>query len=339
MFEWRLRNRSLALGRRTLVMGILNVTPDSFSDGGKFLVRDHAVAHALQMLDDGADILDIGGESTRPGACIAAQGHSEAAASGSSEAPEGGVSKTALSGVSRTALSGVSGTAQSGVSRSAQSGVSIEDELRRVLPVIEDVLRERPGTVISVDTYKSEVARATVAAGAEIVNDVSAMRWDRNMPSTVAGLHCGVILMHTRGRPEEWGAMPGSKDIVDEVRTELRTWSSAAIACGIGRDRLVLDPGFGFGKRFEENYPLLGRFNELHDLGFPLLSGTSRKSFIGRTLASAGKDAPAEQRLFGTVATVAASVLKGAHIVRVHDVKPAVDAVKVADEVLSQSRA
>lgn len=323
MFEWRLRNRSLALGRRTLVMGILNVTPDSFSDGGKFLVRDHAVAHALQMLDDGADILDIGGESTRPGARIAAQGPAEAAASGSSEAAESGVSKTDLSGVSR----------------SAQSGVSIEDELRRVLPVIEDVLRERPGTVISVDTYKSEVARAAVAAGAEIVNDVSAMRWDRNMPSTVAGLHCGVILMHTRGRPEEWDAMPVSKDIVDEVRTELRTWSSAAIACGIGRDRLVLDPGFGFGKRFEENYPLLGRFNELHDLGFPLLSGTSRKSFIGRTLASAGKDAPAEQRLFGIVATVAASVLKGAHIVRVHDVKPAVDAVKVADEVLSQSRA
>jgi dihydropteroate synthase len=286
VFEWRLRSRTLALGRRTLVMGILNVTPDSFSDGGKFLVRDRAVAHALQMLDEGADILDIGGESTRPGAKV------------------------------------------------AESGVSAEEEMRRVLPVIEDVLRERPGTVVSVDTYKSEVARAAVQAGAEIVNDVSALRWDQHMPSAMMLLHCGVILMHTRGRPEEWGTLPPSPDIVREVSTELRTWSEAAVACGIARDQLMLDPGFGFGKRFNENYPLLARFDELHKLGFPLLAGTSRKSFIGRTLAREGHDAPAEQRLNGTLATVTASVLKGAHIVRVHDVKPAVEAVKVADEVL-----
>jgi dihydropteroate synthase len=287
VFEWRLHSRSLTLGRRTLVMGILNVTPDSFSDGGQFMARDRAVAHALQMLDDGADILDIGGESTRPGA------------------------------------------------RVAESGVSAEEELRRILPVIDDVLRERPGSVISVDTYKTEVARAAVQAGVEIINDVSAMRWDPHMPSTMVQLHCGVILMHTRGRPEEWGTLPPSPDIVHEVRTELRQWAEAAVACGIGRDRLVLDPGFGFGKRFNENYPLLGRFDELHDLGFPLLSGTSRKSFIGRTLAHDGKDAPAEQRVFGTVATVTASVMKRAHIVRVHDVKPAVDAVRVADEVVT----
>ena len=295
VYEWRLRSRTLTLGQRTLVMGILNVTPDSFSDGGKFLARDRAVAHALQMLEDGADILDIGGESTRPG------------------------TKVAESGMS--------------------AGVSAEEELHRILPVIEDVLRERPGAVISVDTYKTEVARAAVQAGAEIVNDVSAMRWDPHMASTVVLLHCGVVLMHTRGRPEEWGKLPPSPDIVAEVRAELRTWSQAAVACGIGRDRLVLDPGFGFGKRFDENYPLLARLDELHDLGFPLLSGTSRKSFIGRTLARDGgggkqEDAPPEQRLFGTVATVAVSVLKRAHIVRVHDVKPAVDAVKVADEVL-----
>jgi len=287
VFEWRLRSRSLTLGQRTLVMGILNVTPDSFSDGGQFLARDRAVAHALQMLDDGADILDIGGESTRPGA------------------------------------------------RVAESGVSAEEELRRVLPVIEDVLRERPGSVISVDTYKTEVAKAAIQAGAEIINDVSAMRWDQQMPSTMVQLHCGVVLMHTRGRPEEWGTLPPSPDIVHEVRVELRAWAEAAVGCGIGRDRLVLDPGFGFGKRFNENYPLLGRFDELHDLGFPLLSGTSRKSFVGRTLAHDGQDAPAEQRVFGTVATVAASVMKHAHIVRVHDVKPAVDAVRVADEILA----
>ena len=160
LYTWRLRNRELKLGTRTLVMGVLNVTPDSFSDGGKFLSRDHAVGHALQLLDEGADILDIGGESTRPGA------------------------------------------------RVAESGVTAETELQRVMPVIEDILRERPGTIISIDTYKAEVARKAVEAGAGIVNDVSALRWDALMPAIVADLGCGVILMHTRGRPEEWRSLP-----------------------------------------------------------------------------------------------------------------------------------
>jgi dihydropteroate synthase len=288
-YNWFLRARSLPLGERTLVMGILNVTPDSFSDGGQFLQRDHAVAHALQMLDEGADILDIGGESTRPG------------------------------------------------SKVLETGLSAVEEMKRVLPVIEDVLRERPGTIVSVDTYKAEVARAAVEAGAEIVNDVSALRWDPQMPATLAQLGCGVILMHTRGRPEEWGTQPPSPDVVAEVKRELRQWSDAAAQAGIARERLVVDPGFGFGKRFDENYPLLARFGELHELGFPLLSGTSRKSFIGRTLRLNDKDAPPDQRLYGTLATVVASVLQGAHIVRVHDVKPAVEAVKVADAVLSFS--
>jgi dihydropteroate synthase len=285
-YNWALRSRSLPLGERTLVMGILNVTPDSFSDGGRFLQRDHAVAHALQMLDEGADILDIGGESTRPG------------------------------------------------SKVLETGLPATEELKRVLPVIEDVLRERPGTVISIDTYKAEVARAAVQAGAEIVNDVSALRWAPQMPATLAQLGCGVVLMHTRGRPEEWGSQAPSSDIVSEVKHELRQWSDAAIAAGIARERLVLDPGFGFGKRFDENYPLLARFSELHQLGFPVLSGPSRKSFIGRTLRRGDKDAPPAQRLYGTLATVVASVLQGAHIVRVHDVRPAVEAVKVADQVL-----
>jgi dihydropteroate synthase len=287
-----MRNRQLQLGSRTLVMGVLNVTPDSFSDGGKFLSRDHAVGHALQLLDEGADILDIGGESTRPGA--------------------------------RT---------------SGESGVTAETELQRVMPVIEDILRERPRTIISIDTYKAEVARKAVEAGAEIVNDVSALRWDALMPAIVADLGCGVILMHTRGRPEEWRNLPASPDIVAEVKKDLRDWSSAAITAGMARDCIVVDPGFGFGKSFGQNYPLLAHLDDLHELGFPLLSGTSRKSFIGRTLARDGVDAPPEERINGTLATIVASVLQGVHIVRVHDVRAAVEAVRVTDEVLSfQSR-
>lgn len=284
---WRLRSRELALGGRTLVMGILNVTPDSFSDGGKFLQRDHAVAHAVQMLEEGADIIDIGGESTRPGAKV------------------------------------------------AEAGIPPGEEISRVLPVIQNLLRERPNAVISVDTYKSQVARAALGAGAEIINDVSALRWDSWMSDALSKPGCGVILMHSRGLPEQWKTQPPSPDIVSEVNAELSKWVSSAIAAGISRGRLVLDPGFGFGKRFDENIALLANFGQFHELGFPLLSGTSRKSFIGRTLSREGKDVPPEQRLYGTLATVVASVLQGAHIVRVHDVRPAVEAVKVADAVLA----
>jgi dihydropteroate synthase len=284
-YIWELRNRSLNLGPRTLVMGILNVTPDSFFDGARFLSRDHAVGHAVQMLEEGADIIDIGGESTRPGVKV------------------------------------------------ADSGVPAEEELRRIMPIIEDVLRERPDAVLSVDTYKAQVARTAIGAGAQIVNDVSALRWDADMAESVAELNCGVVLMHSRGRPEEWRTLPPSPDIVAEVQADFREWTKAAIAKGIEQSRIVLDPGFGFGKKFEGNYPLLAGLHHLHDLGFPLLSGTSRKSFIGRTLAREGKDAPPDQRLYGTLATVTASVLQGVHIVRVHDVKAAVEAVKVADAV------
>jgi dihydropteroate synthase len=286
IYHWALRGKTLELGRRTLVMGILNITPDSFSDGGRFFSRDRAVAHALEMLDNGADMLDIGGESTRPG------------------------------------------------SKVAGAGVPADEELRRILPVIEEVLRLRPDAVISVDTYKAVVARTAIDAGAEIVNDVSAMRWDANMEQTVRELGCGVVLMHTRGKPEEWLKMPPSTDIVSEVKADFRNWTQQATAKGIGRERIVLDPGFGFGKKFEGNYPLLAGLSELHELGYPVLSGTSRKSFIGRTLARQGHDLPMGERIYGTLATVTASVLQGAHIVRVHDVKPACEAVKVADEIL-----
>lgn len=288
-YFWELRSRTIALGQHTLVMGVLNATPDSFSDGGKFLSRDRAVGHALEMLDEGADILDIGGESTRPGVPV------------------------------------------------AESGVPVEEELQRVIPVIEDILCERPDAILSVDSYKAEVARAAMNAGAEIVNDVSALRWDPCMADTVADLRCGVVMMHTRGRPEEWKTLPPSSDIVAEVEEDFVEWTSAAITKGIRRERIVLDPGFGFGKKFEGNYPLLAGLSKLHELDFPLLAGTSRKSFIGRTLARRGKDAPAGERLYGTLATVTASILQGAHIVRVHDVRPAVDAAKIADEILAFS--
>ena len=292
-FTWRLRARSLELGPRTIIMGVLNVTPDSFSDGGRFLEPGRAIAHGLCMLDEGADILDVGGESTRPG--------SKAVETAAGE----------------------------------YTGVPAEEELRRVMPVIEGIRRERPDALISIDTYKAEVARHAVAAGAEVVNDVSALRWDPQMPSAVAQLGCGAVLMHMRGRPREWRNLPPLNHAIALVSRELREWSDAAISAGIAPDRIVLDPGFGFGKSFGENYPLLAHLDELHQLGFPLLAGTSRKSFIGRTLSRNGQDAPPDAREHGSLAATVATILKGAHIVRVHDLKPAVDAAKIADAILS----
>jgi dihydropteroate synthase len=188
--------------------------------------------------------------------------------------------------------------------------------------------------VISVDTYKSSVARAAVNAGAEIVNDVSGFRWDPQMAKTVASLKCGAVLMHMRGRPEEWRNLPPVGDVVLLVKRELKEWAEQAVLAGVRRERIVLDPGFGFGKSFDENYPLISRFSELQAAGLPLLAGTSRKSFIGRTLGTGGHDAPVEGRLYGTLATQTAVILKGAHIVRTHDVKASVEAAKIADAIL-----
>ena len=178
------------------------------------------------------------------------------------------------------------------------------------------------------------MARAAAGAGAEIVNDVSGFRWDARMAKTVAELKCGAVLMHMRGRPEEWRTLPPPGDIVLLVKRELKEWAEKAVLAGVRRERIVLDPGFGFGKSFDENYPLLGRFSELQAAGFPLLAGTSRKSFIGRTLGKNGKDVPPEGRLYGTLATQTALILKGAHILRTHDVKAAVDAARIADAIL-----
>jgi dihydropteroate synthase len=304
VFQWSLPTRTLELGKRTLIMGVVNVTPDSFSDGGKFFDRDKAVEQAERLLADGADIIDIGGESTRPGARVEA-------------GPRAGLDQAVEAALA-----------------SAQA-VTAEEELKRVIPVIGELKRRHPKILVSIDTYKSAVARAAVGAGAEIVNDVSGLRWDPAMAKTVAELKCGVVLMHMRGRPEEWRNLPPPGDVVLLVKRELKEWAERAILIGVRRERIVLDPGFGFGKRFEENYPLILRFHELQAAGFPLLVGTSRKSFIGRTLADgAGKDVPPERRLYGTLASQTALILKGAHIVRTHDVKASLEAAKIVDAIL-----
>jgi len=291
VFDWNIGSRTLLLGKRTLIMGVLNVTPDSFSDGGQFLDKEHAVEHALQLLRDGADIIDIGGESTRPGA------------------------KT-------------SGSAENEIQPSA---VSEKEELDRVLPVIALLKQKRPDALISVDTYKANLASAAVKAGAEIVNDISGFLWDPKMRKTLAELKCGVVLMHMRGRPDEWRTLPPAPDIVTLVRRELGERVDAAMMAGIKRERITLDPGFGFGKNFQENYPLLKRFEEFHQLRYPLVVGLSRKSFIGRALARDGHDALIKERLYGTIAAETVAILKGAHIIRTHDVRACFDAVRVAD--------
>ena len=305
IFQWKIGTRTLELGRRTLIMGIVNVTPDSFSDGGLFVDAAKAVAHAERLLDEGASIIDVGGESTRPGAAVGA----DAVSASSSSSP--------------TPVS------------SAPAAISEDEERKRILPVIRDLKKRRPEAVISVDTYKASVARAAVDEGAEVVNDISGFRWDAKMAKTLAELKVGAVLMHTRGRPEEWRTLPPIGDPVLLVKRDLRQWAEAAGLAGIKRDHLALDPGFGFGKRLEENYPLLAHFGELQQMGFPLLAGVSRKSFIGRALARDGQDAPVEKRLYGTLAAEGLLILKGAHIIRTHDVALASEAARLVDAVVA----
>src|SRR5450631_945572 len=307
VFDWKLESRSLQLGKRTLVMGVLNVTPDSFSDGGLHMDRDRAVDYALQLLQDGADIIDVGGESTRPGAKVLA--------------PAGKDGNNAASPAkSETHV---------------KPSVSEKEELDRVIPVITSLKQKRPDALVSVDTYKANVARAAVRAGAEIVNDISGFRWDPHMRRTLAEMKCGAVLMHARGRPEEWRTQPPASDIVYLVKRELQDWADAAMLAGVRRDHIVFDPGFGFGKNFEENYPLLKRFDEFHQMRYPLLVGMWRKSFIGRALARDGNDASLKDRMYGTLGAETAAILKGTHIVRTHDVRACVDAARMADLVVS----
>ncbi len=287
-FTWRLRTRSLKLGRRTLIMGVLNVTPDSFSDGNLFLAPEEAAAQALRMIDEGADIVDVGGESTRPG---------------------------------------------------KHEPASAEEEQRRVLPVIEAVLQARPEALLSIDTYKASMARLAAGAGAEIVNDISGLSWDPEMGATCAELACGVVMMHTRGKSAEWRNLPqlAQHEVVPLVKYELALSMRTALEAGVDRDRIVLDPGYGFGKSFDENYPLLAHQDELESLGQPILAGVSRKSFLGRRLAEfyGGEDAPVTARGNATIAATVAAILAGAHIVRVHEVRPAAEAALIADAILS----
>jgi dihydropteroate synthase len=285
VFEWQIGSRTLQLGKRTLILGVVNVTPDSFSDGGINFDCDRAVEYALKLLHDGADIIDVGGESTRPGADVV----------------------------------------------SAGDAVTEKEELERVIPVISAVKQKNPQAIISVDTYKSAVARAAVKAGAEIVNDVSGFLWDPQMRKTLAELKCGAVMMHMRGRPQEWKTLPPLSDAMTVVKRELRERSEAAVLAGMKPERMMIDPGFGFGKNREENYPLLRRLEEFHQLRFPLLVGVSRKSFIGRALARNGADAAVGDRLFGTLAAETVAIMKGAHIIRTHDVRACADAVRIAD--------
>ena len=276
--QWKLARRSLSYGERTLVMGVLNVTPDSFSDGGEFFSLERAVAHAAQMIAEAADIIDIGGESTRPGSAFVSEG----------------------------------------------------EELQRVIPVIERLAAKSP-VPISIDTTKSSVARAAIAAGAEIVNDISGLRFDPLIADEAARAKAGLVLMHSRGTPKDMQQLPPVDDIMSEVIGELRKSVAVAEERGVARDRIAIDPGIGFGKTLAQNVELITKLDQLASefAEFPILIGTSRKSFIGKLL----DNAPADERLHGTIASVVASVLNGAHILRVHDVKAAVEAIKVADAV------
>jgi dihydropteroate synthase len=287
-FDWKLRDRSIALDAVTRVMGILNVTPDSFSDGGHLQSVDEAVDAALHMFADGAAIVDIGGESTRPG---------------------------------------------------ASETISTQQEIDRVLPVIEGILRVKPDALLSVDTYHAVTARAAIAAGAEIVNDVSGLLWDDAMAGTCAELQCGLVLMHARGRPAEWKSLPRLRpdEVLPLVKRELAERREAAIQAGIAPQRIVLDPGFGFGKMQDANYSLLRGLPGLAELGQPLLAGVSRKSFLGHTLASlyGAANAPVSAREHATLAATTIAILMGASIVRVHQVRETVEAAMIADAALA----
>jgi dihydropteroate synthase len=263
----------LAFGRKTYVMGILNVTPDSFSDGGRWLDPDRAVRHGRSMLRDGADLLDVGGESTRPGS----------------------------------------------------RPVPAREECRRVVPAIERLAAE--GALVSVDTSKAAVAREAFRAGAKILNDVTALRGDRAMARLAARAGAAVVLMHMKGTPRTMQKNPRYGDVVKEIVEFLREMLKIALRAGIARDRILLDPGIGFGKLPEHNVEILRRLDEFRSLGRPLVVGTSRKSFIGHYLGGRRVD----ERIPGTAATVAASILRGADVVRVHDVREMVDVARMTD--------
>jgi dihydropteroate synthase len=281
-YRLKLPSRTLLLGERTLLMGVLNVTPDSFSDGGKFFSLRHAIEGALAIERAGADILDIGAESTRPGSV----------------------------------------------------GISAAEELQRLLPVLE-ALRGRLKIPISVDTQKAGVAEIALGAGAAMLNDISGLKNDPRIAEVAAKFYVPLILMHMRGTPRTMQKQPFAKNVLKDVIAGLRHSVAIARRAGVRKSQIILDPGIGFGKGFQQNYELLARLPELAKLGYPLLVGTSRKGFLGATLARRGNPAPPEARIWGTAATVTASILGGAHIVRVHEVAEMAQVAKVADAMLN----
>jgi dihydropteroate synthase len=277
-FRVLLPERSLALGERTLVMGILNVTPDSFSDGGLYLKPEGAVARAIAMEAAGAHIIDIGGESTRPGS----------------------------------------------------AGIPAHEEIRRILAVLEQ-LRGKIRIPISVDTSKAEVAEAAAELGVEILNDVTGLRNDPRIAEVAKRRKLGLVLMHMRGTPKTMQNAPFARAVIRDVTTGLRTSVARALKAGVTKRQIVVDPGIGFGKSHEQNCEIIRRLSEIAKLGFPLLIGTSRKSFVGTALE---RDS-AKDRIWGTAATVAASILQGAHIVRVHDVGEMAQVARASDALRS----
>jgi dihydropteroate synthase len=265
---------------RTYIMGILNVTPDSFSDGNKFYKLAESIPHALDMIEDGADIIDIGGESTRPGA----------------------------------------------------RPLPLDEELKRVIPVIEYLVRIRPDIIISIDTYKAKVAEAAIQAGARMVNDISGLGMDEQMAEVVARYKVPMIMMHIKGTPKDMQVNPRYKNLKKEMFDYFRQRIAYAVKRGVKKSQIIIDPGLGFGKRLEDNYRILGWVDELHKLGQPIMLGPSRKSFIGKVL-----NLPPEERLEGTAAVVAYAVFKGVQFIRVHDVNEMKRVVTIAEAISGNS--
>ena len=273
------QGRTILLGPRTIVVGVLYVTPDSFSDGGQNFDPVRAIERAIEMQAEGADIIEVGGESTRPGA---------------------------------TAL-------------------SIEDEIARVAPVLK-ALAARLTVPIAIDTYKSEIAKAAVDLGASIINDVSSLRFDPALAEVAVRSGAALVLMHMRGHPATMQKLPPSPDIFAEAYLDLNTAIERAASRGVRREQMVIDPGIGFGKTLEDNLAIINHLDRFGSFGLPLMIGTSRKSFIGRLTGQ-----PASERLLGSAATVAIAISRGAHLIRVHDVKEMVEVARVSDAVIASS--
>jgi dihydropteroate synthase len=276
-FKFRIKGGEIELGKRTLVMGVLNVTPDSFSDGGLYFDKQLAIDRALQMVEEGADIIDIGGESTRP----------------------------------------------------FSDPVPLEEELRRVIPVIE-AIAPKVAVPISIDTYKAKVASEALQAGASIVNDISGLRFDPDLARVVSEHGAGLILMHIKGTPKTMQLDPHYEDVILEIKEFLKESIKKAESEGVHPDSIVIDPGIGFGKKLNHNLEIFRRLRELEELGKPILVGPSRKSFIGEILG-----VPVSERLYGTLGAVAYCALKGVHIVRVHDVKAVRQVLDIIDAIES----